>query len=62
MDDDPDVRWITAAFLEEAGCDVAEAGQRAAYLDRECGADADLRAAIVEYQQRERRFGGVEGA
>lgn len=26
VDDDPDVRWITAAFLEEAGCDVAEAG------------------------------------
>lgn len=26
VDDDPDVRWITAAFLEEAGCDAVEAG------------------------------------
>lgn len=26
VDDDPDVRWITAAFLQEVGCDVAEAG------------------------------------
>lgn len=26
VDDDPDVRWITAAFLEEVGCDTVEAG------------------------------------
>ena len=49
VDDDPDVRAVAAALLEELGCAVTEAASGLAAIDRLAHAPADFDAVLLDF-------------